>query len=331
MRGESSPSAFRDEVPMLLPLASLALGAVIVLVGAELLVRGASSLALGLRVPSVVVGLTIVAYGTSAPEAVVSVFASMRGASDLAVGNVLGSNVANLGLILGVAALVRPLAVDRAVLRADLPLLLVVTVVMGGLALDGVIARWEGALLLAGSLAYSAARALHARHLSRQAEASEPLSAKAVAIDLALVLAGLAGLAFGANSLVGGAVALARGLGVSELLIGATIVAIGTSLPELAASVAAARRGHDDLAVGNAVGSNLFNLLMVVGLAACIAPLGVTREALVWDGIPGLLLAVLVLTTSWRREALSRGHGAVLLAGFLGYLAMCVLRNAPGG
>lgn len=314
---------------MLLSVLSLIAGAVVICASAEALVRGGSRLAIAFRVPSVIVGLTVVAYGTSAPEAVVSTMSVLRGAGDLAVGNILGSNVANIGLILGAAALARPLLLEPHMARVDLPLVVAVTGGFGALALDGRIERWEGALLLSGALLYTGWCLLRAVRASRLASDEEPVGGSRV-VDALRVLLGLGGLALGANLLVGGAVTIARAIGIGELVIGATIVAVGTSLPEMAASIMASGRGDHGLSVGNVVGSNLFNLMLVLGLAASIAPLTVTREALLWDALPGLVLAVALLVLAATRGLVSRWCGAALLAAFAAYITVCVLRQTMG-
>jgi len=310
-------------VPWAIGLSVVGLAALAV--GAESLVHGASSLARRLGVSPLVVGLTVVAFGTSAPELVVSGLASWRGQGAIAAGNVIGSNIANVGLILALAGLVRPIAAHVRVIRFDIPVLLGVSVAAFALAADGRVGRLEGALLLAGFVAWLG-WTLRVAARERSAPAAEefdhgvPQATRSWVRDAALVLAGLALLAGGAEALVRGATAVARAAGVSEAIIGLTLVAIGTSLPELATSVAAARRGQSDLALGNVVGSNLFNLLFILGAAATLRPLDL-------GGVSSTDLAVMTLAAAALLPAastgmkISRAECGFLLAGYLAYLA----------
>ena len=272
---------------MLPVVLSLALGVALLLVGADLLVRGAARLAAALHVSALVIGLTVVAYGTSAPEMAVSTASALEGRADLALGNVVGSNIFNVLVILGLSALIVPLVVAQQLVRLDVPLMLVISVGTAALAWDGRVSRADGCLLFAGAIAYT----LLALRLGRQESAvvkaeyqeleaalvgAPRLSAKALVADGLMILAGLGLLVLGARWLVDSAVTLARSLGVGDLVIGLTVVAAGTSLPEVATSVVAAWRGERDIAVGNVVGSNIFNLLAVLGLAAVVSPAGVT-------------------------------------------------------
>lgn len=300
--------------------------------GGDGLVRGSSSLALGLRVSPLVVGLTIVAFGTSAPELVVSVSAALHGADDIAVGNVVGSNIANLGLILAAAALIRPAAVQAKLLRVDAPLMALITVVsIYFLANDDHVTRWEGGLLLAGLLAYGAYTFIQGRR------ESETVQAEFVSVagyrpgrrgrDILQIALGSVGLMAGGKLLVGAAVEVAGSLGVNQAVIGLTIVAVGTSLPELATSMIATSKGHGDIAVGNVVGSNIFNLLGVLGVTSIISPL--SRGHVGWPSLMVMLaitlLALLMLHT---RRQLSRWEGGLLLACYVGYLGWLLVGQA---
>jgi cation:H+ antiporter len=265
-------------------------GLVLLVLGGELLMRGASSLATAVGISPLVVGLTVVALGTSAPELAVSVRASLAGQGDLAAGNVIGSNIFNVLFILGLSALVRPLAVSAQLVRLDVPIMIGAAVLMWAMCLDGTVSRVEGTILLCGIVAYTAFLILQSRRETRAfktevlAEAARKLvvDGTAVAADaspararrasvplqLVLIVAGLVALLFGARFLVDAAVAIATSLGVSELVIGLTIVSVGTSLPEVAASVIATVRGQRDMAIGNVIGSNIFNILCILGAAA---------------------------------------------------------------
>lgn len=313
---------------MTLDLLNLAAGLALLVVAASVLVRGASALALRLGLTPLVVGLTVVAFGTSAPELVVSVQATLAGAGGIAVGNVVGSNVANVGLVLAAAVLLRPLVADPSLFRRDLPVLVAVTGLAALLLVDRQLARWEGAVLLAGLVAYLVWSVREARRQPvADAEAVDAeLATQPAWRDLLFVASGLGGLVLGAHLFVGAAVALAEVAGVSNAVIGLTVVAIGTSLPELATTVVAALRGESEIAVGNVVGSNLFNLLGILGAAALVRPMASPGlEALDVGMMVAFTLAVVVML--WTGRRLVRGEGAVLLAGYVGYMAYLVVNH----
>jgi cation:H+ antiporter len=257
----------------------LAAGLVVLTIGADLLVRGASRLALLAGISPLVVGLTIVAFGTSAPELAVSVNAAMDGKADIALGNVVGSNIFNVLIILGLSAVVAPLIVHRQLVRLDVPLMIYASVLVWLFGQDGVLSFWEGAMLASMIVAYTVFLIVQSRRESAADQAAvageagdiPTPSAKEWIVNPLLVVAGLGMLVLGANWLVESAITIARGFGVSELVIGLTIVAAGTSLPELATSVMAAIKGERDIAVGNIVGSNIFNILCVLGFSTVIA------------------------------------------------------------
>ena len=316
---------------MVLPLLAVIGGLILLTWSADRFVFGASGAARVLGVSPLLIGLTIVAFGTSAPELLVSTLASVQGNPGLAVGNAIGSNIANIGLVLGAAALAGPLLIGRGLVRRELPILLLASLAVLLLLLDGTLGRLEGTALLAGLIAL-VAWMVHASRRSRQAAGgpgAESVDATAggapkaagaraawawLAIGLLLLLAG-------SQALVWGAVEIAERLGVSELVIGLTIVAIGTSLPELATSVAAALRGETGLALGNIIGSNLFNLLAVLAVPALIAPLTVEPAVLVRDYPVMLALTGALLLIAFGRDGrIRRRHGVLLLAAFAGYL-----------
>jgi cation:H+ antiporter len=315
-------------------------GGVLLYFGAQWLVGGSSSLALALRVPPLIVGLTVVAYGTSTPEIVVSVKAALSGHADVALGNVIGSNIANVGLILGLAALVAPARVDRALSRRELPVLLVSALAVPLLLLDGVIAAWEGALLLLSGVAYTAWM-VHSARTESLKQALSDVAAEEEAADAAgapeqqrgwkraaaTALAGLAALVVGGSLFVDGAVLAAKALGLSERLIGLTIVAVGTSLPELVTSLLAARRGHSDLAIGNVVGSNIFNVLLCLGAAGLSGTVKGEPTAL-WFELAALLVMTALAAFLIRDErVINRVEGGVALTLFVGFVALSVARG----
>ncbi len=324
---------------ILIASALLAVGLVLLYYGADWLVDGASALAQSFGVRPFVIGLTVVAFGTSSPELVVSVVASVQGKSPLVLGNILGSNLSNVGLILGLSAIIVPLAITVSTLKAEVPALILVSLGFYGLAADGVIGRGDGAILLgvlaAGGywywrrarlerdvvhLAEEAARMQGG--LTEQAPATDEKGGRTTAWSLFWVALGVVALVAGAEALVRGAVSLARRAGVGEEIIGFTLVALGTSLPELATSVVAAVRRETDMCVGNIVGSNIMNILAIGGVAATIRPVPVTSRQLMFDfpavvGLSAILLPL--MRTGWR---LSRLEGLFLVLFYFAYMAL---------
>lgn len=311
------------------------LGAVLLVGGAELLVRGSSRLAIAAGISPLVVGLTVVAFGTSAPELAVSVGGSLTGKADVAVGNIVGSNVMNVLLILGLSALITPLRVRDQLVRLDVPLLIAVSLAVWLMAANGIVSRAEGAVLVLALLAYLLVIFFNLRRGRGGAVTAEidelageaKLSGKTVVMSLLLVVLGLVGLSLGARWLVQGAVAAAESFGVSELVIGLTVVAVGTSLPEIATSVAASVRGERDMAVGNVIGSNLFNLLCVLGLTAALPPAGlpVSAAAIAFDLPVMVAVAVVCFPIFFTGGRISRFEGGLLLAYFIAYMAYVLL------
>ncbi len=302
------------------------IGGLLLLVGGgELLVRGASSLAARLGLSSLVIGLTVVAFGTSAPEVAVSVGATLDGRGALAVGNVIGSNVFNVLFILGGSALIAPLVVSRQILRVDVPVLLCVSLLGLVMSLDGRIGIGDGVILMLVFLAYLVFTLREGR---KQAAADKPATPRASAVlSIGLVLAGLALLVLGAHYFVSGAVDVARLLGMSETVIGLTIVAAGTSLPEVATSLTAAWRGERDIAVGNVVGSNIFNLLFILGVSAFVGrgELEVPAAILRFDLPVMVAAAVALVPIAMARGYLARWEGVFFLAAYAAYVGYLVL------
>ena len=312
------------------PIAYLLLvaGMALLWVGGEALVRGASGLALRAGLAPLAVGLTVVAFGTSAPELVVSLGATFQGAGDVAVGNVVGSNIANVALILGLAALVRPIEVRTRVIRLDTPLVIVSSAALLACLADERIQRWEGALLFAGVVAYCWLNLHLARAERRSLRDDEALAVPErpgrPLADAAWVVAGIAGLVAGGKLFVDAAVDIAQTLGLSEAVIGLTVVAVGTSLPELATSVIASARDQGDIAVGNVLGSNVFNVLCIAGLTAAIQPLA--RGGVTWADRGIMLgLGVVLLPLMHSGFRLNRWEGAGLLASWIAYTAWRVI------
>jgi len=315
-------------------IALFVLGLVLLVAGAEFLVRGAARLASRLGISPLVIGLTVVAFGTSAPELAVSVQAGLVGQSDIAVGNVVGSNIVNVLLILGLAALIVPLVVSQQLVRIDVPLLIGASVLFLLMARDGRIGRFDGFLLFSGVVGYTLFAIIQSRKESAQIEAEYAQEfgdggkiAGALPLQIGLIVAGLAMLVLGSHWLVGGAVAFARYFGISELIIGLTIVAIGTSLPELATSIIAALRGERDIAVGNVVGSGIFNLLAISGIAALVTPGGLTvAPALIHFDIPIMIVAAFACLPIFARgHLIPRWQGALFVSYYVAYTTYLIL------
>ena len=306
-------------------------GLVLLILGGELLVRGASRVAAAFGIPSLIIGLTVVAFGTSAPELAVSVRAAMTGEAAIAVGNVVGSNIFNVLFILGLSALVVPLVVSRQLVRFDVPLMIGVSCAVLVMALDGSIGFGDGVVLCAGLAAWLV---MLGRMSRGEGEADARGTGEAPAggvarhaVNAALIALGLALLIVGARWLVEGAVTLARVVGVSELVIGLTVVAAGTSLPEVVTSVVASVRGERDIAVGNVVGSNLFNMLGVLGIASLVAPQGlaVSASALRFD-LPVMIgVAIACLPIFFTGGRIERWEGGLFFAYYIAYTTWLVL------
>lgn len=318
------------------------LGLGLLAVGAEWLVKGASTLAIAVGISPLVIGLTVVAFGTSAPELAVSMSAAWSGQADIAVGNVVGSNICNVLLVLGLSALVAPLVVTPQLIRLDVPLMIGASILLYGLALNGQLVRWEGLLLFTLSVLYTGFAvikgrqdnaATHSVQASKDAVTSSRDKGKPLGYNLGLIMLGLLMLVIGADWLVDGAVAAARWLGVSELIIGLTVVAAGTSLPEIATSVVASLRGERDIAVGNVVGSSLFNILVVLGLTSLVAPAGITvaPAALRVDMPVMMATAVVCLPVFFTGYRIARWEGGLFFGYYLLYLLYLGLKATEHG
>jgi cation:H+ antiporter len=301
-----------------------AVGLVVLAAGAEALIRGAVRVARALGVSPFVVGFTAVGFGTSAPELVVCLSAALGGSSEIALGNVVGSNIANVGVVLGLAAVVAPLAAQMRLLKVEVPLVIGASLLLWALCRDGRLDRVDGGLLLVGFAGLAA-------YMYRSARAEPPVVKEELGLVAAekmrvwvaavLVVVGLCGLVGGAHLMVTAAVNLARALGVSEWLIGLTVVAVGTSLPEMAAAVAGAVRGEADIVLGNVAGSNLFNVLLILGATATAQPMGAPATALTVE-LPVMTgFAVLLMLVVANGLRVHRWEGALLLAAYAGFVA----------
>ncbi|WP_097051585.1 calcium/sodium antiporter [Thalassospira xiamenensis] len=293
--------------------------------GGEALVRGSVGIAQRLAMPPLLIGLTVVGFGTSTPELLVSVDAALRGVSDIALGNVVGSNIANILLIVGVSALVWPIRVSGDTLKRDTAVMMAAAIILVPIFAFGMMGRVAGGILFASLVAYlvfayrQSRNARNAPNAPLADDGDLPVPARGLWLSLVWVIGGLVALMFGARFMVDGAVTIARTFGVSEAFIGLTVVAVGTSLPELATSLIAAFRKQSEIAIGNIVGSNIFNVLGILGLTAIIAPIPVASRFLTFD-LPIMIAASLVLTLLLRRQTVGRGIGIVMLVAYGGYV-----------
>lgn len=320
---------------MILAIVAVVVGLAVLVWSADKFVDGAVGIAEYCGMSTLLIGMVIVGFGTSAPELTVSAISASQGNPELALGNAYGSNIANIALILGATALISPILMQRSVIRGDLPILIAVSILSIVLVWDGSVVRWNGVLLLvvfALVMGYSIWRELKKAKAEASNSVEDEADGKQASLGKSILwlVLGLVLLVASSRALVWGAVVIARTLGVSDLLIGLTIVAIGTSLPELASSIAAARKGENDLALGNIIGSNLFNTLAVVGLAATISPMDEIEKAVTYRDMPLMTaLTVALIVLGFRRKGdgrLNRIAGAILLAVYVGYLALLVIQ-----
>ncbi len=314
---------------MLLDFLIFSVGLVILYFGADWLIRGAASLALKFGIRPLVVGLTVIALGTSMPEFLVNYFAAVTDQDALALGNIVGSNICNIALILGVSAIVYPMSVQGSTLRKEYPIMLVVMILFYVLSIDGTISQLDGAILVAGLVAFLVFLVLDARHHGRSRNrAEDDVETSGVLLPtwkkILFLIGGMIALTVGAKLMVDGASNIANKLGVSPVVVGLTVVAIGTSLPELAASVMCAIKQEADMSVGNVLGSNLLNVLFVVGLVALIRPLNVDTTAISIHFPVMIGFSILLLPIAWTQYKISRIEGGVLVAGFVAYISYLV-------
>lgn len=297
-------------------------GFILLIKGADFFVDGSSSIARALKVPSIVIGLTLVSMGTSAPEAAVSITAGFAGNSDISLGNVIGSNIFNLLSVIGCAALFQAIPMQKGILKRDLPVNILSTVLLLVMMLDGRISRLEGLLLLAGLISYMV---MLVRGALQNRSQEVPRGILPVPLRLLYVVLGLAAIVLGGQLVVNNASVIARHFGMSDTLVGLTIVAIGTSLPELVTSIMAARKGDSGIALGNAIGSCIFNFLFIVGIASFLAPITVDMN-LVVDMILLIIVNILIYIFCKTDNKISRMEGVVLVALYVGYTAYIIMR-----
>jgi cation:H+ antiporter len=322
----------------LIVIGTLIFGLVLLVIGGELLVRGASALAVVAGISPLVIGLTVVSFGTSAPEMAVSIQAGLAGNPDIAVGNVVGSNIFNALFILGVCALILPLVVSIQLVRREVPIMIGVSLLILLMSLDGAIGLLDGIVLFGGIIGYTAWLVIESRRETAAAQAKYAQeygeakiapghSAGYLLLQLGFVLGGLAVLVFGARMLIDSATTIARSFGVSDVIIGLTIVAAGTSLPEVAASVIATIKKERDIAIGNVVGSNIFNILGILGLASIVTPGGLTvaPQMISFDMPIMIAVALACLPVFFSGFSIARWEGALFLGSYIAYTAFLIL------
>ena len=303
-------------------------GLVVLVLGAEAMVRGAVDLALRARISPLVIGLTVVSMGTSAPELIVSLLAAMKGSSSIAVGNVVGSNIVNITFILGLCVLIFPIDVDRDARRIHWPVMMISSLLFWYLLGDGNFSSWEGTLFVVLLVVYVGWMVWSSRRASAADGAAEREAAKhPIWRAVLLLIVGIAGLSQGADWFVDGAVAISRSMGVSEQLIGVTVVAVGTSLPELVTSLMAAFRKQADISLGNLIGSNVFNLLGIIGVSSMIMPIEVERSSFFLDLMAMLLSSLLLYPLMRYGGRVGRWQGAILVAFYVGYVVLVLQRG----
>ena len=300
----------------------LIIGFVLLIKGADFFVEGSSSLARFLKIPSVIIGLTIVAMGTSAPEASVSINAALAGNNDIAVSNIIGSNIFNGLVVVGICAFISGFKTNKDILKRDMPVNILITAILCVMIADGRLSRLEGILLLAGMIFYIVNMILSAlkTRSSYPDEKSMPLYK-----SLIFIAGGLVAVIFGGNLVVDNASQIAVSFGVSQNFIGLTIVAIGTSLPELVTSIVATRKGDSGLALGNAIGSNIFNILFILGMSATISPLHILSESII-DCVILLVSGILLFVFAYTKKSMNRTEGAICVLSYIGYTAYLFIR-----
>lgn len=322
---------------IIIPVLYLIVGFVLLVKGADFFVEGASSIARRMHIPAIVIGLTIVAFGTSAPELAVSLSAAIKGSNDIAIGNVVGSNIFNLLVVIGVSAMISPLTVQKSMIKKDYPLSIFAVVLLGLLCLDSVLfhakettlGRGDGVILLvcfAFFMYLTVREGLRGRKEAKKAHEDEVENMSfPIGKSVLLLVIGLAGIVIGGDLSVEGAKEIARAFGLSEALIGLTIVAIGTSLPELVTSIVAAKKGESDIALGNVVGSNLFNVFFILGCSATILPMHVS-STYVYDIALLVLISVLIFIPILKNKKVGRVMGTVMTLSYVAYTAYLIMR-----
>ncbi len=305
----------------------LVLGMVVLIKGADFFVDGASAIAAKFKIPQIIIGLTIVAFGTSAPEAAVSISAAVKGTGGIAIGNILGSNIMNILLILGITACIRSIKVQDSTFKYEIPFMLLVTVVLFGLGtLTQELNKIAGLILWAFFVVFFVYLIRQAKNGPKEDDIAANIGhKKSLPVLILVTLVGLAAIVWGSDLTVDGATAVAQALGMSDRLIGLTIVAFGTSLPELITSATAAKKGNSDIAIGNIVGSNIFNILFVLGTTALIVDVPYGLEYFI-DGLICIAAILILVLCIWKKKVLTRKGGILMLVTFIGYFAYLMVK-----
>lgn len=322
---------------IIIAILSLVVGFVLLVKGADYFVEGAASIAKGLHIPAIVIGLTVVAFGTSAPELAVSISAAMKGSNDIAIGNVVGSNMFNLLMVVGFSAVIKPLTIQKSMIKKEYPLSVLAALLLGILSMDMVlgnakemsIGRMDGIILLvcfAGFMYLTIKEAFKGREeLKREHEDEVQNMSYSMGKSVMISLLGLGGIIIGGNLSVDGAKEIARAFGLSEALIGLTIVAIGTSLPELVTSIVAAKKGESDIAMGNVVGSNIFNIFLILGTSAAILPMKVS-STYIYDISILIVISILIFIPMAKNKKVGRTMGVTMILTYVAYTAYLIMR-----
>lgn len=318
-------------MPIYVSIILLVVGMVLLIKGADFFVEGASKIARLLKIPSLVIGLTLVSIGTSAPEFAVSLTASLQGANDLSFGNIVGSNIFNTFVVIGVSAIFTPLVVTKNMQKYDLPILAGIYVLLALFAFvitPGIIQTWEGVILFSLTIIYTIFL-IYREKKEAQVEEEKEEKKRPWWLNLIFVVVGLAGIIIGGDFVVDGATEVAKSLGMSEMLIGLTIVAVGTSLPELVTSIVAARKGENDIAVGNAIGSCIFNVVLILGFCSILEPANVNTHPFyaLFDVGVMMLTVVLIFIFSLKKREINKWHGIITIALYVIYLTVIILRD----
>ena len=318
-------------MPIYVSIILLVVGMVLLIKGADFFVEGASKIARLLKIPSLVIGLTLVSIGTSAPEFAVSLTASLQGANDLSFGNIVGSNIFNTFVVIGVSAIFTPLVVTKNMQKYDLPILAGIYVLLALFAFvitPGIIQTWEGVILFSLTIIYTIFL-IYREKKEAQVEEEKEEKKRPWWLNLIFVVVGLAGIIIGGDFVVDGATEVAKALGMSEMLIGLTIVAVGTSLPELVTSIVAARKGENDIAVGNAIGSCIFNVVLILGFCSILEPANVNTHPFyaLFDVGVMMLTVVLIFIFSLKKREINKWHGIITIALYVIYLTVIILRD----
>ena len=318
-------------MPIIVSILLLVIGMVLLIKGADFFVEGASNIAKALHIPTLVIGLTLVSIGTSAPEFAVSLTASLKGANDLSFGNIVGSNIFNTFIVIGVSAIITPLVVSKNMQKYDLPILAGIYLLLTLFSFvisAGAIQRWEAIILFSLTIIYTIFLILREKKTTQEEEKIEEKK-KPWWLNLIYVIIGLAGIIIGGDFVVDGAKDVALKLGMSEMLIGLTIVAVGTSLPELVTSIVAAKKGENDIAVGNAIGSCIFNVVLILGFCSILSPANVDTRPLyaLFDVLIMISTVVIIFIFSLKKREINKLHGIVMIVIYVTYLTVIILRD----